>query len=419
MVLEERKEHKELLNSNYENTNLNIFFVTKGDLNITDKTLFELRMLNKNMYDYKHTYLLKYKKLNDIMIENAGHKTNELELFSRLESFEDLKRYFKDNQYDIEEKSKKEKKKRQEEIRKEEMEESKKNPEKRKEYEEKWMEEDKKREEEKIEEEKNKLKPINIENTEYDILNTIPYNINFIIDYYFSKKRTIEIKGKEYIISKYKILYEKGFLHKRKNKFIKVSYDERNHKPVYTPVIYENIKQSDIPPEVKETTKSYELYAPPYGPYGHPYYKPEEEKKKIEIRKNPLNTINIVVELTILDKSKNPSYFDFVKLNCVDKKKNMENDFNLLAFSLFGIDLQKKHKDDYSRFFFNRNIKQPEKITRPLYRYPPYGYPPYGYGYPTLPPKKGGRKTIKKKDNVKRKKIIRKRKTIKNKNNKE
>ena len=113
MVLEEhkeRKEHKELLNSNYENTNLNIFFVTKGDLNITDKTLFELRMLNKNMYDYKHTYLLKYKKLNDIMIENAGHKTNELELFSRLESFEDLKRYFKDNQYDIEEKSKKEKK---------------------------------------------------------------------------------------------------------------------------------------------------------------------------------------------------------------------------------------------------------------------------------------------------------------------
>ena len=39
MVLEE-KEYKQLLNSNYENTDLDIFFVTKGDLNITDKTLF-------------------------------------------------------------------------------------------------------------------------------------------------------------------------------------------------------------------------------------------------------------------------------------------------------------------------------------------------------------------------------------------
>ena len=53
MVLEERKEHKELLTSNYENTDLNIFFVTKGDIVINDKTLFELRMLNKNLRDYK------------------------------------------------------------------------------------------------------------------------------------------------------------------------------------------------------------------------------------------------------------------------------------------------------------------------------------------------------------------------------
>ena len=425
MVLEERKEHKELLNSNYENTNLNIYFVTKGDIVIDDKVLFELRMLNKNIYDYKHIYLLKYKKLNELMIENAGHSMKELELFSKLDTFEDLKRYFKDNESELNEKKKQENKKREEEIRKDEQEEVKRNPKMKEKYEEKWNEEDKKRKEE---EEEEKKKPISIENTEYDIFNTIPYNIKFILDFYFSDKRTIEIRGKEYIISKYKVLYEKGFLHKKKNKFIQISYDERNNKPVYRPVFYSNINPSDVPAEKPDSSTTKKV-----DPYGF-YFKKEDEKEdknKKETKKNVLNTINIVIELSVLDKSKNPSRYDFVKLDCYDKRKELYKNLNLLSLNLFGIDLQQnKKKDEHTRFFFNRNVKENEKIH---YGYPPYGYPPYGYppyGYPILPPhlqhlkaaaataaKKGGRKTIKrkngkvKKHGLKIKKI--KRKTMK------
>ena len=406
MVLEE-KEYKQLLNSNYENTDLDIFFVTKGDLNITDKTLFELRMLNKNVFDHKHIYTLKYKKLNDIMIENAGHKTNELDLFSKSESFEDLKRYFKDNQYEIEEKMKKEKY--EEEIEKK--------PNQKEEIEKKWAEEKKKE----IEDEN---KPINYD--KIDILKTIPYNINFILNYFFSKNRTIEIKGKEYIISKYKILYEKGYMHKKKNQFIKISYDEKKNEPKYTPKL---INESDI---IKENTEQkinddeynqygYNQYG--YNKYGYNQYGQKQQKKKHI--KNEFNTINIVIELTILDKSKNPSYYDFAKMDCNDKKKNLENDFNLLAFSLFGVDLQKKQKDIYKRFFFNKNVKDLEKIKQKPLGYQPVGYNPFGYPFtqpPPIPPKKGGKKTIKKqyskkdKNYIKRKKIIRKRKTIKNRN---
>jgi hypothetical protein len=427
MVLEERKEYKELLNSNYENTNLNIYFVTKGDIVIDDKVLFELRMLNNKMYDYKHIYLLKYKKLNEIMIENAGHSMKELELFSKIESFEDLKRYFKDNESELNEKKKQENKKSEEEIRKKEQEEIKRNPEMKEKYEEKWDEEEKKKKEEKKRIEEEKMKPISIENTEYDIFNTIPYNITYMLDFYFSDKRTIEIKGKEYIISKYKVLYEKGFLHKKKDKFIQISYDERNHKPVYRPVLYTNINPSDVPAEKPDLLTSKKL-----DPYGF-YFKKEDEKEdkiKKETKRNVLNTINIVIELTVLDKSKNPSRYDFIKLDCSEKRKKLEDNFNLLSLNLFGIDLQQnKKKDEHTRFFFNRNVKEPEKkIQYPPFGYPPYGYPPYGYPIlpppsqqslkpdvpPPPPPKKGGRKTIKRK-NVKVKKHGLKMKKIKRK----
>ena len=112
-------------------------------------------------------------------------------------------------------------------------------------------------------------------------------------------------------------------------------------------------------------------------------------------------------------------------MDCNDKKKNLENDFNLLAFSLFGVDLQKKQKDIYKRFFFNKNVKDLEKIKQKPLGYQPVGYNPFGYPFtqpPPIPPKKGGKKTIKKqyskkdKKYIKRKKIIRKRKTIKNRN---
>jgi hypothetical protein len=430
MVLEEhkeRKEHKELLTSNYENTDLNIFFVTKGDIVINDKTLFELRMLNKNLRDYKHIYLLKYKKLNEIMIENAGHNMKELELFSKIETFEELKRYFKDNESELNEKKKQENKKREEEIRKKEKEEIKINPELKEKYEEKWNEEDNKKKEEEKRIEEEKTKPINIENTEYNVLNTIPYNIQFILDFYFSNKRTIEIKGKEYIISKYKLLYEKGFLHKKKNRFIQISYDERNQKPVYKPILYHSINPSDIPAEKPDLLTLNKM-----DPYSF-YFKKEDEKDdkiKKETKKNGLNTINIVIELSVLDKSKNPSRYDFLKLDCYDKRKKLEDNFNLLSLNLFGIDLHKnKKKDEHTRFFFNKNVKEPEKkIQYPPFGYPPYGYPIYGYPIPpkppqkilnTVPPKKGGRKTLKRKHakvnkhGLKNKKI--KRKTIKKK----
>ena len=153
-----------------------------------------------------------------------------------------------------------------------------------------------------------------------------------------------------------------------------------------------------------------------------------------------MNTINIVIELSVLDKSKNPSRYDFVKLDCYDKRKELDKNLNLLSLNLFGIDLHKKKDEDYKhkRFFFNRNVKEPEKkIQYPPFGYPPYGYPPYGYPIPPPPPlplkpaadaaapsdsaataaKKGGRKTIKrkngkvKKHGLKIKKI--KRKTMK------
>jgi len=71
-----------------------------------------------------------------------------------------------------------------------------------------------------------------------------------------------------------------------------------------------------------------------------------------------MNSINITIDLTVLDKSKNPSSRDFINTRCLDKRKNIKDIYNKLFFSLFGVNLNKDDEEErikrnYKLFYYN------------------------------------------------------------------
>jgi hypothetical protein len=82
-----------------------------------------------------------------------------------------------------------------------------------------------------------------------------------------------------------------------------------------------------------------------------------------------LNSINITIDLKLLDKSKNPSRLDFITTNCVDKRRNMKNIYDKMIFSLFGVNLKRDEEEErlkrYSKdFYYNLKKKREREIEK-------------------------------------------------------
>jgi hypothetical protein len=272
MKAEYEKNGLDITKIEYFPTTLNIYFLINGDLNISEKIAFQYNMLTKDMrLSSKTFYLLKNTRFNNYAIENAGYNANDEEIFTKDYKFESIMKYVNE-----------------------------------------------------------KNKNINIKPTEKEIKeieDNINENVAFILNRFFSYKREIKIKNKEYLIAKYKILHVRGIVHIIGDKFFDIRY--KDEKKTF------DLKTSrDL---LKE--KNY-------------------EKTNLSKKNNEMNSINITIDLTVLDKSKNPSSLDFINTRCLDKRRNIKDTYDKLLFSLFGVNLKKddeeeRTKRNYKLFYYN------------------------------------------------------------------
>jgi len=66
----------------FNRTSLNIYFITDGDLITENKIKFQYKMIdNKSIKNPSHFFLLKQKKYDKFLIENAGFNTDDKEIF--------------------------------------------------------------------------------------------------------------------------------------------------------------------------------------------------------------------------------------------------------------------------------------------------------------------------------------------------
>jgi SAM-dependent methyltransferase len=82
-------------------------------------------------------------------------------------------------------------------------------------------------------------------------------------------------------------------------------------------------------------------------------------------KNNEMNSINITIDLKVLDKSKNPSSLDFINTSCLDKRRNMKDTYDKLLFSLFGVNLKKDEEEERRRRYyklFYYNLKKKKEI---------------------------------------------------------
>jgi hypothetical protein len=169
-----------------------------------------------------------------------------------------------------------------------------------------------------------------------EIENNINENISFILNRFFNYKSEIKLKSKEYIITKYKLLYEKGIVHLNEDNYIDIGF--KDEKPVFH---FKKIKE--LISEKKITIKD-----------------------DVGKENSPINSINITIDLTLLDKSKNPSKSDFIRLNCNDKRMQIRDTYDKLLFSLVGVNIKKNDEEERRRRYntrFHYKYKKPEKKT--------------------------------------------------------
>lgn len=172
------------------------------------------------------------------------------------------------------------------------------------------------------------------------IENNINENISFILNRFFQYKREIKIKNKEYYIVNYKVLHERGVVHINKFKFFDIHFE--NDKPKF-----------------EEKTMKELIRAK----------KVSEKTADLSRDNGELNSINITIDLKLLDKSKNPSRLDFITTNCVDKRRNMKNIYDKMIFSLFGVNLKRDEEEErlkrYSKdFYYNLKKKREREIEK-------------------------------------------------------
>lgn len=87
-------------NKSFYNTRLNIYFITKGILNSTNKIKFDMNMIDKN-YNKNNFHLIK----NAIIEENINNLNYDLnKIFTSDTYFEDFKKYFLESNIDDDEK---------------------------------------------------------------------------------------------------------------------------------------------------------------------------------------------------------------------------------------------------------------------------------------------------------------------------
>ena len=267
----------------YFPTTLNIYLLTNGDSNISEKFVFQYNMLTKDMrLSSSHFYLLKNTRFNNYAIENAGYDANDEEIFSKDYKFESIMKYMNEK---------------------------------------------------------------NIKPSEKEIEYNINENVAFILNRFFSYKREIKIKNKEYLIAKYKILHVRGLVHIKEDKFFDIRYQDE--------------KTNFVLKTSRELIKEKKIH-----------------EKSIDLSKknNEMNSINITIDLKVLDKSKNPSSLDFINTSCLDKRRNMKDTYDKLLFSLFGVNLKKDEEEErrrryYKLFYYNlkkkkETQKEKEKIKK-------------------------------------------------------
>jgi hypothetical protein len=256
---EDMMKHKNL---DYNKTVLNIYFITKGELNNTNKQLFNMNMVDDKIKTSSKSslFLLKNTKMDKYAISNAGYDMNDNTIFSNEYQFEDLMEYMNEENLSI-------------------------TPEK--------MQEN------------------------------IRQNIDFYLKMFFPYKGEIKIGGKTYIIAKSELLYEKGVVHIGEDNYYDIGFKNSN-------ITFEKTTLDKLKKE---------------GRYGHKKYDTKNNKRKE--RKDPdLNSINVTVDLTLLDKSKNPSFYNFAQLTCDKKRGDMRRTYDSLIFNLFGVRLKKADGDD-------------------------------------------------------------------------
>jgi hypothetical protein len=260
----------------YHPTSINIFLLTNGDLTINEKTKFQYNMIGKDLrFTKSHFYILKNNKYDNYAIENAGYDADDNEIFTKDFKFDGVANY-------VDEKNKKPSNEQVEEI--------------------------------------------------------IRYNISYMLDRFFPYKGEIRLKNKEYIITKYKILHERGLVHIKEGSFFDIEY--QNNQVVF------------IPKQIKELLREKRISC--------------NERDNLEKENNVLNSINITIDLTLVDKGKNPSRLDFLNSNCSDKRENLRDTYSKLIFSLFGINLKKIGEEErlkrfHERFHYNYEKKKDKK----------------------------------------------------------
>jgi hypothetical protein len=264
-------------NKDYNKTLLNIYLITKGDLNNTNKQVFNMNMVDNKIKSYTRSslFLLKNTKMDKYAIGNAGYDMNDNSIFSNQDKFENLMEYMNEEHISI-------------------------TPEK--------MQEN------------------------------IKENINFYLKLFFPYKGEIKIGGKTYIIAKQELLYEKGIVHIGDENYYDIGF--KNSNTTFEKTTLDKLKKE--------------------GRYG---YKKYDTKNKSKEKKDiDLNSINITVDLTLLDKSKNPSFYNFAQLTCDKKRGDMRRTYDNLIFNLFGVRLKKSDGDDLVN-------KRKREIRRFHYKY--------------------------------------------------
>ena len=207
-------------------------------------------------------------------------------------------------------------------------------------------------------------------------IENIDKNINFILKTLFPYKTEITVRNKEYIIAKNTLLYKDGTVHSKGDTFIQLN------------------RYKDDKPTFKEKIM-------------------KVNTSELRTENNINNSINIVIDLNLLNKSNNPTTYDFVNVSCQDKRDNMKDIYDKLLFSLVGVNLkmskedEKKRREDIVRFNLNVNTKERrEKERKEKERKEKYDSYLYGYHTPMYDYRRGGRtqkiRKIKNKNNKKK-----------------
>ena len=287
---DEDMKHKNL---DYNKTLLNIYFITKGDLNNTNKQQFNMNMVDNKIKTYSRSslFLLKNTKMDKYAISNAGYDMNDNTIFSNEDKFEDLMEYMNEEHISV-------------------------TPEKMKE--------------------------------------NIIQNIDFYMKLFFPYKGEIKIGSKTYIIAKNEFLYEKGVVHIGEDNYYDIGF--KNSSATFEKTTLDKLKKE--------------------GRYVYKKYENDKTKnKKLRERKDPdLNTINITIDLTLLDKSNNPSFYNFAQLTCDKKRGDMRRTYDNLIFNLFGVRLKKmdgdeklkQRKREIQRFHYKytKNKEEEERLRK-------------------------------------------------------